>query len=151
MITLHFVLFRNQLVNQRLSMQHPRPLGKHFCSQEDCTVICWETTCLQTTHCNHSLTDCWRFSKNCLLINKQTDNMTTCCSQCESVCTSECNFSAMCPLAIGVDSTGCQLILFWLYCYIKSRLLHLCPVLKWICHPPATTLLCVEEFLTSSF
>lgn len=82
-------------------MQHPRPLGKHFCSQEDCTVICWETTCLQTTHCNHSLTDCWRLSKNCLLINKQTDNMTTCCSQSESVCTSECNLSAMCLLAIG--------------------------------------------------
>lgn len=45
-----------------------------------------------------------------------------------------------------LDSARCQMVVLWLYSYIKARLLPACGMLWFNCYPAATMSLFVEEF-----
>lgn len=51
------------------------------------------------------------------------DRLTACCHQSERVFIIEHNFR-------GLDSTGCQLLVFWLYSYKPGRLVGISQILK---------------------
>lgn len=51
------------------------------------------------------------------------NRLTACCHQSERLFIIEHNFR-------GLDSTGCQLLVFWLYCYRTGRLVDILQILK---------------------
>lgn len=62
----------------------------------------------------------------------------------------ECQQATNC-LNMRLDSARYQMVVLWLYSYIKARLLPACGMLWFNCYPAATMSLFVEKFLNLSF
>lgn len=52
----------------------------------------------------------------------------------------------LCATCLGVNSTGCQLVVLWLYFHIKARLLRPHVILQLDCYPASTMSRFMEEF-----
>lgn len=114
------------LVHQRMSVQHPQPLGDVFWSQGDCTLWLLGVNLPP----NHQ-PDLYRL---------HSDTLAKDCSQ-----------SELSAEHTAINFTGFQLVVLWLHSYIKLSLSSSCVIKQFNLIPAASVSLFVEDFLDFNF